>query len=354
MTSARLCFMVLSHTEPELVERLVRVLATEVDGSSVVIRHDDRQTPFDSARTKDLTNVAVDSHHEDADWGSWALTRRTLEGVSHALSDDARWEWLVLVSGQSYPLRSLSSFVKDLEDTAEPAVMGLQPPSETSAERRRHWRPFGADRARYRYRRLPSTPLWELPAVRRGLLSITGRQPWGGFSFHQDPQKRGATVALGVVLARGSVFTASVKPIKASQWWAIRRSAAEELVPLLERSNPWHQHFSSTYTSDELAIPSLLAARDVAIADRQLHAMGPVVAGSPPVLGMNDLTWLRSRSEPFARKVSLVHDAGLVDALDQLRLDSTSQRCAAGAAVTPQSCMAQSTGSSVPDGSDHA
>lgn len=318
MSAPRPCFVVLSHTEPDLVERLVRVLATEADQASVVVRHDQRRATFDGARTRDLANVLVDGHHEDAAWGSWALTQRTVEAVVHALEHDGDWDWLVLLSGQSYPLRPLPSFLDDLAGTAAAAVMDLQPQAEDGADPW-GWRPFGADRARYRYRRLPRSPLWGLSAVQHPLLSLTGRQPWGGFSFHQERGQPGRTVAQAVSLARGSLFTAGAQPVKASQWWALRREAAEGLRPLLDPSSPWHRHFSRTWTSDELAVPSLLAAQGVAVADRPLHAMRPFVAGSPTVLGLDDLPWLRSRDEPFTRKVSLVHDEPLVDALDAAR-----------------------------------
>lgn len=316
MSAPRPCFVVLSHTEPDLVERLVRVLATEADHASVVVRHDQRRAAFDGARTRDLANVLVDSHHEDAAWGSWALTQRTVEAVVGALERDSAWDWLVLLSGQSYPLRPLASFLDDLAGTTAAAVMDLQPPAGAG---RRGWRPFGADRARYRYRRLPGSPLWGLPAVQRPLLSLTGRQPWGGLSFHREREQPGRTVAQAVSLVRGSVFAAGAWPVKASQWWALRREAAEGLRPLLDPSSPWHQHFSRTWTSDELAVPSLLAAQRVAIDDRPLHAMRPFVEGSPAVLGMDDLPWLRSRDEPFARKVSLARDEPLVDAMDAAR-----------------------------------
>lgn len=322
----RVCFLVLSHTEPDLVERLVRTLVAEVPDASVVVRHDARAVDFDAQRVADLPRVHVHAHREDAAWGSWALTTRTLEGVEHALALDDPWDWLVLISGQSYPVRPLDELVERLAVSPSDALLHLAAPSDRSQPSWRRWLPNGADRARYRFRRLPWTPLWEFHHVRYPLTHQAQRQPLAALYFHHDPRDPRRFIAHFVHLPFRSLFTEAVVPVKASQWWVARRSAARTMLSLLDRQDPWHRHFRHTFTSDELAIPSLLAARGFAVEDDPLHAMWWPDGPSPSTLTTEDLPWLEKRLEFFTRKVSLADDGDLIDALDALRARRSSER----------------------------
>lgn len=315
----RLCFLVLSHTEPDLVERLVRVITTELPDACAVVRHDARTVPFEAARVADLPHVHVRAHREDATWGSWALTARTLEGVQHALELEEPWDWLVLVSGQSYPIAPLTGFAERLARTPGDALLHLAPPAEHSRPSWWRWLPEGADRARYRFHRLPWTPLWELHHVRHPLVHHSRRQPLVTFFFHRDPQRPQRVVAHVARLAGRSVLTGGVTPVKASQWWAARREAAASLLTLLDRRSRWHRHFRHTFTSDELAVPSLLTAGGFAVQDQALHALWWPRGPSPATLTRENLPWLEERPEPFTRKVSLSDGGALVEALDAMR-----------------------------------
>lgn len=314
-----MCFLVLSHTEPDLVERLVRTLVAEVPDASVVVRHDARRVGFDGGRVVDLPRVHVHAHGEDAAWGSWALTTRTLEGVEHALALEEPWDWLVLISGQSYPVRPLGELVERLDESAGDALLHLAGPFEQAQPSWRRKLPNGADRARYHFRRLPWTPLWEVHHARYPLMYQAQRQPWAALYFHHDPQNPRRFVAQLVHLPLRALFTGGLTPVKASQWWAVRRGAARSTLSLLDRRDRWHRYFRRTFTSDELAVPSLLAARGFTIQDDALHALWWPSGPSPSTITTENLPWLEERPEPFTRKVSLADGGELVDALDALR-----------------------------------
>lgn len=309
----------MSHTEPDLVERLVRVIVSELPDACVVVRHDARAVPFEEDRVADLPQVHVRAHCEDAEWGSWAFTERVLEGVQHALDLEEPWEWLAVVSGQSYPIAPLDGLVAHLAATPSDAALRLSGARFAPAPSWRQRRAHGGDRARYRFRRLPWTPLWEVRRVRHLLHAVAEHQPWVTVFFHQDPQRPRRTTALLGWLTRPAVLS-GVTPVKASSWWAVRRPTARALLQLLDRSSPWNRHFRMTFTSDELAVPTFLSASHAVVEDWSLHALSWVTgAASPETLTVEHLPWLRQRGEPFTRKVSLADGGALVDALDELR-----------------------------------
>lgn len=316
---ARICFLVMSHNEPDLVERLVRVIASELPDACVVVRHDAGTVLFEEDRVADLSHVHVRAHREDAGWGSWAFTERVLEGVQHALDLEEPWEWLAVISGQSYPIAPLDHLVEHLAATPSDAALRL--PGDRLVAARSWWqrRAHGGDRARYRFARLPWTPLWEVRRVRHLLHALAERQPFVTVFFRQDPQRSRRTSALLGWLTRPRVL-AGVTPLKASSWWAVRRPTARALLQLLDQSSPWNRHFRATFTSDELAVPTFLSASDAVVEDWSLHALSWVTgAASPQVLTVEHLPWLRERGEPFTRKVSLGDGGALVDAIDELR-----------------------------------
>jgi hypothetical protein len=319
ITTPRLCYLVMSHTDADMVERAVRVLQAETPRSRVVIRHDAKVRELPARRFADLSDVEVSNHMKPSTWGSWDLTERMIEGIDLALRGDKAWEWLVILSGQSYPLSPPAQFAAGLGKVDAAAVLHLARPQDQGAATFRHWRPFGADRARYRYRPLPPLPVWQYHRVRRPLLALTARQPLGGFSFHRPSHEAAGVTAQWVSLRRSAVFSRAVHPLKASQWAVLGRVAAETVVTMLNPVSRWRQQLQETFTSDELAVPSILAARGLPLADAPLHAMRWPSGPSPAVLDAADRTWLLHCTEPFTRKVSSSVSRDLLDQLDEAR-----------------------------------
>lgn len=319
----RLCLLVMSHTEPDLVERLVRVLVSEVPDACVVVRHDERAVAFDATRVADLPHVHVRAHRQEAGWGSWTFTQRVLEGVQMALDLDEEWDWLAVISGQSYPVAPLEGLVDHLSTTSSDALLRISGGHLAAKPSWRQWRPDGADRARYRFVRLPWTPLWERHRVRQPITALSRRQPLVTMFLHRDPQSPARVVPLLGWLSRPAVLS-GVTPVKASSWWAVRRGTARSLLRMLDRRDPWNRHFRRTFTSDELAVPTFLGASGAVVEDWSLHALSwKPGAPSPDTLTPDHLPWLQGRPEPFTRKVSLADGGALVDALDGLRLSRT-------------------------------
>lgn len=312
-----LCYLIVSHTEPDLVERLVGVLAEENPGASVLVRHDRTRSTFEASRLDGLPGAHLLDDATSAAWGSWALTSATLRAVRAALEQPG-WRWLVLLSGSSYPVRPLGETAQALRSTTEGAWMALAPPREQSAARRRDWRPFDADRARYRYLKVPYSRWWERESVRRPLLSLTGRQPFVGTSFQVRGEHHPRLTPRMTVLRPRSVFRGEVRPVRASQWWAVSRDAAQVLVELLDTTSRWNREFRDGYMSDETAPASFLTASGVDVLDRATHAVWWPSGPSPALLTEDHLQWLEQRREPFARKVSLATPA-MLDALDRRR-----------------------------------
>ncbi len=316
MTLRRLCFVVLSHEEPALVTRLVCTLKSELPDSIVLVRHDTTNSAFDPATVAHLDDVYVHLDGSASPWGSWALTEAAVTAVGQALRHEG-WSWLVLLSGTSYPIRPLAGLAERLCEGGVRAHLDPAP----SGQSRPHWwqwRPFGADRARYWYLDLPDSRLWDLPALRRALLALTGRQPLGGLSFQIRGKFHPRLTPKLVVLRPTSLFRHH-PPVRASQWWAVDRRSADELMVLTDPASPWYRHFRRTFTSDELGPPSLLTASGAMIGVMSLHAQWWPEGPSPQVLTQDRLPWIASRDEYFVRKVSLAADPGLLDALDALR-----------------------------------
>jgi hypothetical protein len=315
----RVCYLVMSHADGDMVERTVRILRTEDPTSSVVIRHDARVHGMAVKRFADISDVEVAAHTKPSEWGSWDLTERMLEGVSIALRGDRTWDWLVTLSGQSYPLSPPAHLAAALGSVGEAAILGLAPPEQQAAESPLRWRPFGADRARYQYRALPGVFAWQKLWVRQSLLAFSGRQPLGGFSFHRPSGGSSEFRAQWVRLKRSPVFSGASRPLKASQWSVLSRAAAETAVTMLDPSSRWRDQFAHSFTSDELAIPSVLNAAGFPIVDASLHALRWPGGPSPALLTDTDHSWLLARPEPFARKVSSERSLDLLELLDVAR-----------------------------------
>jgi hypothetical protein len=103
----RLCYLVLAHYNPEGVGRLVRTLSA--GGDAVVVHVDAKadQAPFEQ-HAPASTFVRYETDRVDIRWGSSSIMRAQLHLMRTALREVPEADYYWLVSGDSYPLQSVT------------------------------------------------------------------------------------------------------------------------------------------------------------------------------------------------------------------------------------------------------
>jgi hypothetical protein len=275
----RVAYVVFSHQYPEQVLRLFRVLRAGSPGARLISHHDG---------SLDLAGLGVERilPPTRVSWGGSSQLAMMLRGLRFAL--DGEFDWLVLLSGQDYPLRPLAAIERDfVASGVDGFVEGVVVASEGDDEFTRRY--F------YRYRRVR-------PLVGRALRPLLPTRVLPG----------------GVLV--GHRVTPPLLPVRrGSDWLSLSRRAVQAVV---DARPEVLEHFRRTVAPTEgfpqtvlYADPGLRLSGDTRRFTRWVDG-----ASHPEVLGVGDLSSMLASGLDFARKFDPTVDSRVLDELDRVVL----------------------------------
>jgi hypothetical protein len=273
-------YLILSYTHPELVTRLVTTLRTGSADAAVVVHHDDRRCalgPVDGLRIEPPSPI---------EWGhatQLAAVLRCLRWVNERLDFD----WLVLLSGQDYPIRAVHEIESELRRADVDAFIVAEPVAPLRL--RRGAVDEFARRYRYRWQRVPER-LGTLAARADPLVQVR-RLPSGTYA--------------------GLPARPPLPPFHGSDWFTLSRRAVQAVL-----ATP-PAHFLRTVIPTEAFVhtviandPSLTYLND----HRRYAVFDPPWSANPRVLGIADLDAAIATGGHFARKFD---DLAVLDEIDR-------------------------------------
>lgn len=279
----RLAYVISAFKLPRDLIRLSKRLAA--DGEPVVV-HVDARTP---ARVYEemtrgleaLPNVHFVERHRSP-YASYGHVRATLKGLEHLSRRGEPYDFVVLLTGQDYPIKPLAETRASLEPARSQTFMQHFPLPEPSWHRGGQWRlerwhfntPHGLHAVKRRW--LRPLVMQELPY---------GLAPHGGSSY-----------------------------------WTMSRHHADYVLDFLESHPLYTRYFRRVGIPDEIFFQTILMnsphASEV-VNDSQRY-VDWTRAEVPAIFDSSDLDTLLARPEPFARKFDSSRDDAVLDALDRL------------------------------------
>jgi hypothetical protein len=260
-------YLILSYKLPELVQRLVARLRAGSPSAIVAVHHDPRHSalgPLDAVR---LPAAPVE-------WGRGSQLAAILRSLAW-LRANTDFGWVVLLSGQDYPIRPVAEIEAGLRGADAFIEHVPVEPGQFAERYSNRWRPVservGPKLARVLpVRRFPSGLYVGLPA----------RPP--------------------IPLYRGS------------DWCTLSRRAVDAV---LDAPRPVIEHFLQTLVPTEAYFHSVLVASGLTLANEHRRYM-PFAPGAsnPQVLGFDDLDAVLASTADFARKFE---DAAVLDEIDR-------------------------------------
>ncbi len=221
-------YIVLSHQNPRQILRLIdRLLRSDPTGH-VIVEHDPAHGALELEDYSAHPRVQLITSSSVRRWGNFALVSDLLQAM--------RWTvthldvgWIVVMSGQDYPLRSLTSFGEECAESGFDAfVSGRRiplrrpPPADTAAL-------YAHARHYYRWYQLPKWLLgWAANRpVQRLVLGAQRRlSSWQPLIFLWSLPRDGGDM---IGFRRRSLpFSSDFECYMGSQWMTISRAAAVE------------------------------------------------------------------------------------------------------------------------------
>lgn len=254
------------------------------------------------------------------EWGDYSIVagaRRALEHVHETLD----YDWLVILSGQDYPLKPVREIESDLAlsgyDFFADVDAVVDPPARDAGARA-----DGTDLAQryfFSYAKLPAAALGAPAPLRRlargAARELTTRQRW----VAAHPMPPGVPWRVGV-RRRATPFTPHRPCRKGSFWMSLSRRAVSELLMALDGEPRLAKYYERTILPDESLIPTVLHALPGlrAAPDARRYTSWPRPgASSPEVLTRRHLPGLLASGAHFARKFDEEVDPEVLDELDE-------------------------------------
>ncbi len=312
---ASVVYHIVAHHKPRQLQRLVGALertATDTSRTCVLLS---RSSPdLEGMRAAAAGAWSVDLTVEPIRWGTWSLPASLLASWRQLLN--ASWfDWLVLLSGQCYPIKPLADLERMLGSTEHDAFLEFSRAGRSPAGPA----PKRGDDVYWRYRHrhlllpdlggrinsLAAKTAWRLP--RHGAMG-----PLPLYSSHPIGRP-------SVMIPRSSLPYDGWKIAHGSLWIMVSRRAVEVLCDQLRPGSPLQRYFHLTPIPDEAAFHTVLAnSGGLSICDedfRYIH-WNRATDPHPATLTTSDIPKLRATKAYFARKFDADVDSDVLDALD--------------------------------------
>jgi hypothetical protein len=274
-------FLVMSHHKPRLVERLLARLS-ETRQAVTVVHHDPR-SPV--APSLPLAGRAMFVPEPLAvRWGDMSLVAGTLAAIRWIIDELPNTGWIVLLSGQDYPVMRPGSVETELLTSHVDAFL--------------HWE------------LVPPVPVRRCSDWQRG---TSQRYYWHRVPRHFRP----------VPVPRLRFFFDGVGIFAGSQWWSLSRRAVDRIVEGSELTQYLlRRRLRATMIPDEAFFQTALlnSPLDLAIVNdhRRFYRFSSNGGSAhPDTLTIDDLEPILSSNAFFARKVDELISEELLDALDE-------------------------------------
>ncbi len=319
----RVAFLILNHREPTQLLRLMETLRRELPESPIVVHNDKFRAHVSASSFEHIGNSYLLTSETPIVWGDFSLVDVYWRSMAWMIKN-IRFDWLVLLSGQDYPIKPLSTLGASLAATGADVLLRATPINELSKKRERINR-----RRRYMYQyRLARSGQAKQPSSLFAVLRAVLRRHTGMFvDVINNVQpcvqvyKFSAHVPWRIGWrARSTPFTREAPCWFGSVWITLSYRAAKFVENYTQDRPDYVSYFRHTVHPDESATATIVCnARHLGHERRNIHYVrwSNPRTGHPDVLTEIDLPQLLSAPEYFARKFDIATDAAILDKLDE-------------------------------------
>jgi hypothetical protein len=273
-------YIVMAHTAPEQVGRLIRRLSAGDAATSFFI-HVDRKSPRSVAtelaeQIRSVPNCDF-MRSRKVYWGHWSQIAVSIDGLGAIERSGHDPDQSVLVTGQHYPIRPHDEIMGRLADPGAAFIQCEPLPNDD-------WWPHqrgGLDRFERVWVRRPRMQMEMLPLVKKQLPARY--RPWGG-----------------------------------SAYWSLGREHRKRMLEAIDERDLMRR-FRHSLAGDEVFFQTVLMnspLRESIVNDSLVFAIWKPRANNPETLTSGDLEAMAGSDKLFARKIDARADPALPDAID--------------------------------------
>ncbi|MBE9012712.1 hypothetical protein IQ250_21150 [Pseudanabaenaceae cyanobacterium LEGE 13415] len=286
-------FILLTHSNPKQIQRLVDRLNRVFDRPPIVSHHDFSQCPMSIELFPE--NVTFVQPHVQTRWGEFSANEAVIKAMEQMQKRRDRPEWTILISGSDYPIKPASQVIADLK--ASQADFHMESDLIDPANLKTDW--HREMYARYYTRWIPM-PKWIADPLKLNWQKL-----------RLKPEK----------LMRPFVpFTSDFRCYAGKSWFCANQRAIDYIVNFHHTHPEIVTHYRWVMFADESYFQSIVGnAPHLKLNSNDWRYHDWSGGGAhPKLLDRSDLPKLEASSAHFARKFT--PDAPVLDDLDRLLL----------------------------------
>ena len=277
----KIAHLILCHANLDQLERLIGRLQHP---DAWVYIHVDNKAPIEPfLRLQSLPNVVLVKNRVEVYWGGYSIVQATLNGFAEILSSGIGFNYINLMSGQDYPIKSTEYIHKFLAENPGKAFMHT----------------------------LSVMHEWQeaIPRITKYHL----------VNFHFPGRYKVEKVINTIMPSRR--FPGSLTPVGRSQWLTITPAQAAYIINYLADNKQFTNFFKLSWAPDEMIFQTILynsPYKDNIVNDNLRYIDWSQGGASPKLLTMSDADALTKSEKLFARKFNPATDSAILDHLDKI------------------------------------
>jgi hypothetical protein len=318
----QVAFLILNHRDPAQLLRLVTTLRLELPEAPIVVHNDRFRIDLNASALDSISDIHLLTSDGPITWGDFSLVDACWHSMRWMVRH-VKFDWLILLSAQDYPIKSLATLGDYLDATGADALLRAAPVSGLSKGRNGRNR-----RRRYFYQYRPNIPIpypdsrWRRLRLRLRQLTqvpvdvLNNVQPY--IQVYKLPEQMPWRVGWR---ARSTPFTENEPCWFGSMWWSLSYKAAELVVEYARMNPAYVDYYRRTIIPDESATATIIYnSPSLHVDPHNLHYVrwtNPKT-GHPDVFRADDLPELLAAPEFFARKFDIATDSEILDKLEEV------------------------------------
>lgn len=307
-------YLVMAHGDPTQALRLMATIRTGSPNSAIYLHHDAKGA-LPAERTLTALNVKLVQPRINVAWGTFSLVEAVLISMRLILQE-IEFRWLVVLSGQDYPLRPFNKIEEDLRESPFDAYVRASPAAEGEYAFRYDHQYWSLPNIRHAY----LLPHWASTLVARGRVALNARNGL----VRLQPRSRNSSALIGL-RAHRKPFSKSFVCYKGSQWFTLSCRAVRILIAHGDTNPQIIDYYHRVLIPDESYFQTILWNSEcltIANDHRRLVLWDDSKLSHPVTLTMAHWHAIINSGKDFGRKFDISVDASVLDALDDLVLSN--------------------------------
>lgn len=310
----KICYLIQSHTNPEQIYRLIKIIQQSGTDAQIVLSHDFLSCDLD---LNSLQKSGVKVLSGQGGRGDFVVVQSYLNAIQWLIDNQINYDWLIYLSGQDYPIKPISEIEKFLAKTSYDGFLEYFEVFSPAS----HWS-IHEGKSRYLFKYQKINALNKLPGNVKKLLTpikiVNYLQPLLRINLAYD--------MLGVRAA--SIFNEQFTCYGGSFFTTLSRRCVEYLYQFCQTHPEVVEYYKNVCVADESFIQTILINSklfNLSDDNKRYFDFSETVNGRPKVLTVNDHEVIVQSQAHFARKFDIHQDSKILDLLDQKIMQLTLQ-----------------------------